>query len=241
MNSPLIPDGLGSGAVRATYYRYSGRLQSTLIFERSLVMYRVLIFLLIAGVSGACNASKSALDCEAEVGEVHGDSSRRAAVAKCLLDAATASSPGQSSATDSSSSTLPSNGPHPSHVVQAFGIEEVNSAGGVELEARFVNPNKMSSIKYIRLQVTPYNAVGDVVRTRIGDHSTTWIRATGPIRSGEEPEWRGWNPVWYNATTECVKINAVEVEYMDGKKRMYTAKALKEVLSPEIKNDCRPR
>lgn len=49
----------------------------------------------------------------------------------------------------------------PKYFVKDFGIDSVNSAGGVEPYLVLFNPNPATPIKYLVAEVTLYNAVGD--------------------------------------------------------------------------------
>ncbi|MES2973405.1 MAG: hypothetical protein V4757_07340 [Pseudomonadota bacterium] len=128
-----------------------------------------------------------------------------------------------------------------SHYIDSFGITEVNSAGGVEPYASFVNPNSKSAIKYIRLQMQLYNAVGDVVRSTIGGHSVGTLSYTGPLEAGKEPDGAEWEPIWYNRSGHCVTVTAVSVEFMNGRRESFSGKAVGKALAPGLANDCRVR
>lgn len=116
---------------------------------------------------------------------------------------------------------------------------EVNSVGGVAPFGTFINPNKASAIKYLRLQVRIFNAVGDVIRSSIGGRTAATLRVTGPITSEEGGYETSWEPVWYNATAECVHIDSVRVEFMNGKVQTFEGANLRKALNPLLPNDCR--
>jgi hypothetical protein len=115
----------------------------------------------------------------------------------------------------------------------------INSVGGVEPTGTFTNPNNASAIKYISLQVRMFNAVGDVIRSTVGGRSTATLEVTGPIASEDGPQRAEWEPVWYNATATCVRIDAVRVQFMNGKVQTFQGANLRKALSPGIPNDCR--
>jgi hypothetical protein len=130
---------------------------------------------------------------------------------------------------------------NPSFYIKEFGISEVNSAGGVEPYATFVNPNSNLVIKYIRLRVTPYNAVGDVISSTIGDQGTAGMYMTGPLAQTDGEKRTGWEPIWYNHSATCLKIQSVQIEFVGGKTLSFAGKTLRAALSPELKNDCRSK
>jgi hypothetical protein len=127
----------------------------------------------------------------------------------------------------------------PSYYIKDFGIEEVNSAGGVEPHATFVNPNPKLVVKYIRLRATAYNAVGDVVSSSIDGTSTAGMYMTGPLSHDDGERRAGWEPIWYNHSATCLKIQSVQVEFVGGKKLSFAGNTLRAALSPNLKNDCK--
>jgi outer membrane murein-binding lipoprotein Lpp len=93
-----------------------------------------------------------------------------------------------------------------------------NSAGGVDFYVIWKN-NSDQVIKYIVFEVQPYNAVGDVVSSEIGNRSTYRGQSTGPFKKGQGNDGNSyWENAWYNNTIKTVKLNRVEIEYMDGTK-----------------------
>lgn len=142
---------------------------------------------------------------------------------------------------EAATSNRPASDSTPTYYVKEFGISEVNSAGGVEPYATFVNPNPKLVIKYIRLRVTPYNAVGDVISSRIGEQSTAGMYMTGPLTQADGEKKTGWEPIWYNHSATCLKIQSVQVEFVNGRTQTFAGRTLRAALSPELKNDCRAK
>lgn len=126
-----------------------------------------------------------------------------------------------------------------SYYVKEFGIDEVNSAGGVEPYFVFVNPNVSSPIKYIDISVTPYNAVGDVISSTIGGQTTAGLRYTGPLSNVDGAKRSDWEPVWYNTTARCIKVQSVRVIFVNGRSLSFGGKTLKSALAPELANECK--
>jgi hypothetical protein len=91
-----------------------------------------------------------------------------------------------------------------------------NSAGGVDLHINWKN-NSDKVIKYAVFVVRPYNAVNDQVSSRIGDKSVFRGQEVGPFKKGQGSiDGYSWECAWYNNTIKTVKIDSVEIEYMDG-------------------------
>jgi hypothetical protein len=129
--------------------------------------------------------------------------------------------------------------PKPTYFVTEFGIDEVNSAGGVEPYFVFFNPNQSSPIKYIKLRITPYNAVGDVISSSIGGQTTAGLSYTGPLSHSDGETRVNWGPIWYNTTAECIKLESIQISFVNGKSISFIGKTLYKALAPEINNVCR--
>ena len=140
-----------------------------------------------------------------------------------------------------SAASAPDSASTPTYYIKEFGIREVNSAGGVEPHATFVNPNPKLVVKYLRLRVTPYNAVGDVISSNIGDQSTAGMSMTGPLAQADGERHVRWEPIWYNNSASCLKIQSVQVEFVNGKTLSFSGNTLRGALAPELQNDCRAR
>lgn len=91
-----------------------------------------------------------------------------------------------------------------------------NSAGGVDVKINFTN-NSEKEIKYVTFTVSPYNSVGDEVLDHSKYDATSRLQVTGPIASGASyGSGREWSLVWYNGTTSYIKVDKIQIEYMDG-------------------------
>lgn len=92
---------------------------------------------------------------------------------------------------------------------------EPNSAGGVSCDIIWKNISNQT-IKYIIFTVTPYNAVEDPVESEIGRESTRSVRGTGPFKPGKTYGYgTEWDNLWYNSTIKKMKIESVDVEFMN--------------------------
>ena len=125
--------------------------------------------------------------------------------------------------------------------IKDFGIDSVNSAGGVEPYFVFFNPNPNAAIKYLLVDLTLYNAVGHRVSSSIGRENTARVRFTGPLTHADGEKQTYWKPVWYNSTGRCIRVESVAVTFMDGKTSTFAGKALKSALAPDLANDCKVR
>ena len=126
----------------------------------------------------------------------------------------------------------------PQYYVVDFGIDEVNSAGGVEPYLEVVNPHEGRTIKYVTITVTMFNAVGDVIASEIDGNSTATLRATGPFSKDDGPRRKAWNPVFYNSTATCLRIGTLRVEFMDGRVQTFTGQKLKDAVHPDSLYTC---
>ena len=113
-----------------------------------------------------------------------------------------------------------------------------NSAAGVDAYINVVNLSS-KNIKYIKYQVTPYNAVGDVQRGTVRRRSISKLSDTGPY--GPQTKIPGtWENVWYNSTITCMVINSVRIEYMDGSVKSYpNTRSVQSVMAPGLQNTCK--
>jgi len=100
-------------------------------------------------------------------------------------------------------------------------VNEINSVGGVDFSIEWGYFDESKIIKYIYFTVVPYNAVGDIVRCEIGNHSTFTGQITGPINAMNDFETSYWSTAWYNNTVNCIEITKVEIKYMDGSSYTY--------------------
>lgn len=91
-----------------------------------------------------------------------------------------------------------------------FGID---SAGGVKPYITVKN-NFKKKIKYIYLNVSFYNAVGDPANCEIWGSNRVRLRVIGPLAHGEMHTYY-WNPVIYNHTTRKMYIKSAKVIFMD--------------------------
>lgn len=124
------------------------------------------------------------------------------------------------------------------YFVRDFGLWDVNSAGGVEVFGKFVNPEVDADIKYIDLQIAVFNPVGDPLRSEIGNGGVKSVHVTGPISNADGEFSAQWQPIWYNHSASCIKILSLKVEFMNRKIKTFSGSKLTNALYPKFSNQC---
>jgi hypothetical protein len=129
-------------------------------------------------------------------------------------------------------------------VITAIYSGRPDFAGGVDAHINFVNTSSRT-LKYVILEATPYNRVGDIAASEIGRKTTARLEGTGPYAPG-----RGnfglfgnpyWTNVWYNHTIRCIEVNSVEVVYMDGSRESFVGEKMSNVIAEGVTNSCSVR
>ncbi|PUA99164.1 hypothetical protein C8C99_4047 [Acidovorax sp. 107] len=71
------------------------------------------------------------------------------------------------------------------------------------------------AMKYVVFKATPFNKVGDPVRDTISGKVQAGMQIVGPLQPGEQK--RGtFEHVWLNGSVHCVRLDEIEITYMDG-------------------------
>ena len=122
-------------------------------------------------------------------------------------------------------------------IIRGAGVSDINSANGVDFSIDWAYVDNTKDIKYIEFTVTPYNNVGDLQKCNISGHSNFTGKVTGPISANEKFDNSTWGTAWYNNTISCIKLNKVEVFYIDGSKYTYV-KELPKILESNYQNTC---
>lgn len=126
-------------------------------------------------------------------------------------------------------------------IINHISTSSPNSAGGIDANINFINTsNKI--FKYVLLEVTPFNRVGDVSPSEIGNKTTTILRAIGPFKPNQSSSGllgnTYWENVWYNHTIRCIELNSIEILFTDGNKIVIEKENLEEVIAHGLKNSC---
>ncbi len=116
-------------------------------------------------------------------------------------------------------------------------ISPPNSAGGVSATYSLRNISA-KPIKYVTLNLMPYNAVGDIVKSAIGEKTLVLAKFTGPL-APMEFTYPTWNNLWYNQALRCVQLEGIEIIFMDGEIKKIEKSNIGEVFSQSLSNTCK--
>ena len=93
--------------------------------------------------------------------------------------------------------------------------------------------------KYVDLQLTATNRVGDPI-VRHGERSPmVRLRFTGPLPPRRTSGRTTWPNVWYLEKPACLTVMKIEITRMDGSIVSLDGAALDDVLAKELRQDCR--
>jgi hypothetical protein len=112
-----------------------------------------------------------------------------------------------------------------------------NSAGGVSIALNFVNTSE-ERLKYAYFEVIPYNAVGDIQHSEIGNKSQTTLEFTGPIEVSNEMLTGRWDNVWFNNSISCIEVSSLKVVTFSGKNIEIPKEKLHSAMSLKINKQC---
>ena len=90
----------------------------------------------------------------------------------------------------------------------------VSALGGYSYRGYFYNTSPRV-MKYVDFYVVPMNAVGDPVEDGLTGKSTTGLRYTGFIGPGGAKSGSFDGARWYNDSIKCVKVEKIEITYLD--------------------------
>lgn len=122
-------------------------------------------------------------------------------------------------------------------IISGAKVTEINSADGVSIALVWAHIIPDKTVKYLDVYITPFNAVGDPVKCSVRGNSQFKGRVTGPVYFDYEFQNSVWENAWYNNTVLCVKVDRVDVFYMDGSKYIYINE-LPKLYGDQFKNDC---
>jgi len=123
------------------------------------------------------------------------------------------------------------------YFIKEFGTWHFDSAGGVEPYFVFRKPEKALAVKYISIQLKPYNADGAIVY-QAGNAVAKKVSFIGPFERVRAEKQSWWEPVRYDSGVRCLKVSSVSIAFVNGKTVSYSGKTLKKVFAPEVKNEC---
>ncbi len=103
--------------------------------------------------------------------------------------------------------------------------------------AKFTFTNKTGKdIKYLTVDIRPYNAVGDPVECTVSGISLYSAKCTGPFVNAQNYTQILEN-AWYNTTIETAKIEGVTVVYMDGTEQVLSTDEFKTAPKTSVLTD----
>lgn len=92
-------------------------------------------------------------------------------------------------------------------------VSPPNTAGGIDVEMSFKNLSD-KTIKYITWGGYFINAVNDKIQNEVGDDNIE-CKFTGPLKP-DKAKSTYWENVFYNSTAKKLKIDYIEIQYMNG-------------------------
>lgn len=120
-------------------------------------------------------------------------------------------------------------------------VTDVDSAGGVSVRIHYMNLAK-TTIKKATFKLTPYNRVGETIRSEIHTNRGSVERTSvGPVspNTWQFPEWL----IWYNNSFSCVEVESAKIEYMNGRMLSINKEQVNKIMingfGGTISNDCR--
>ncbi len=103
--------------------------------------------------------------------------------------------------------------------------------------AKFTFTNKTGKdIKYLTVDIRPYNAVGDPVECTVSGISLYSVKCTGPFENAQTYT-QILESAWYNTTIETAKIEGVTAIYMDGTEQVLSADEFKTAPKTNVLSD----
>lgn len=114
-----------------------------------------------------------------------------------------------------------------------------NSVGGIDVGIQFFNLTD-EPLKYVIFEVTPFNAVGDIVASEISQKTTEIIKVTGPIEpvGGVSRGLNIWRAVWYNYSIRCFVVDRVTIITMEDSEKTLRGSEVNSLFSKSLTNKC---
>ncbi|MCM1132670.1 MAG: hypothetical protein NC340_04270 [Ruminococcus flavefaciens] len=105
---------------------------------------------------------------------------------------------------------------HGHYDVNRMWTKSPDSAGGVHVLLNICNTDSSRTLKYADIYAIAYNSVGDPVPCSISRESLKGMRVTGPIEPGKIKRDLMFESMWYNPSIAGIRVDHVDVTYMDG-------------------------
>ena len=113
-------------------------------------------------------------------------------------------------------------------------LETPNSAGGCDYILYYKN-NSTKTIKYLYWTGTVYNAVNDLAYCEVRNTATYTGKDTGPIAQGDSGGGV-WSNIVYNYSADTLKLNNINIIYMNGSSASIAAADIRRLLKAPSKN-----
>ncbi len=115
------------------------------------------------------------------------------------------------------------------------GVEQTSNIVPVSARFTFTNSTK-KEIKYLILNIRPYNAVGDPVSCTVQDVSLYNCKCTGPF-SVNGQYTQTLIDAWYNISIASIRVEGAEIIYMDNTTEVLNANQIKVLEQNRIFSD----
>lgn len=126
-------------------------------------------------------------------------------------------------------------------IITAANISVPNAIDGVTFLVSWANTST-KSIKYVKFEAQPYNAVGDPVRCDVRKAGRREFTCTGPFNPGYPDgsifDGFKFRHAWYNGSIRCVEIVACEVIYMDNSSEIFQEADLPKLFAAGMEAKC---
>jgi len=126
-------------------------------------------------------------------------------------------------------------------IITAANISVPNAIDGVTLLVSWANTST-KSIKYVKFEAQPYNAVGDPVRCDVRKAGRREFTCTGPFNPGDPDgsifDGFKFRHAWYNGSIRCVEIVACEVIFMDNSSEIFQEADLPKIFAAGMEAKC---
>jgi len=131
-------------------------------------------------------------------------------------------------------------------LIYEYGVSKINSIGGVDVMFNIFNCREDKIIKYIHINIVPYNIFDEIQSCNIDNISSRNIKLTGPIIKNKWDDnhspslyiisrfnhgiKRYWSSLWYNHSIRKIKIMSIIVMYTDETFICYSEKEIEDII-----------
>lgn len=123
--------------------------------------------------------------------------------------------------------------------IDNLGVTAPNKDGEVTALAQVFNTSG-NVYKYVDIEITAYNRVGDPVTSGDGASHRVKLRYTGPLPPRRTAGITRWPRTWYAVPVACLTIERVHITNIDESSLAIEGAGLTEVLASRIRRSCKP-